>query len=531
MDHHDFNDLHKRVKDAVKGDVTTLPDLLMSPSSLTVDQQLLLVDTCLEHRDTTRIIALLSNFLYGEDDLSRIARMVIGRLLSDSVTDILEFIKRAPEDKKSQTILFITEIIDSISVNDLLEKSSAVAVKELLKEMVGTPDEGVKNKLIEFVTTENRSLQVEAVKLLGTLATPFAVEVLIDSIDTDEALGILIVNQLSKVKNDNAIQGLLTLLAMNNVKIRSFVEKKIEQIGTSLLDELHRIVEDGKSCNNLLVSVLGILAKLHDPSSLKSVKRLVAYFHDNANVRAAAYTALAAINTQSGAPLLVDALRDPVDDVAFVAAKALENGCNAFIQDGVRNVILSSVYPVERLVEVLLFSGSDKILQSLTDLPEVVEALGVICDYMGMEHYREKYASVLPESDRDSTEISNRGLVWAIDDAPSVLNMYERFCIKNGLPYKIFDHAQEALDLISEVKPDLIFVDLNMPGLDGISFTEEVRTHYNKDELPIVLVTTQEGVSEDRNFKRGDFLDIIYKPFNDEALRGVQESIFSSLVY
>lgn len=531
MDLHDFDNLQMKVREAVKGDAESLLDILRPLSSLTVEQQLTLVDICLESKDTRRTLSLFSEVIYDDNDLARIARMVTGRLIERSVEDLLELINSASVENRSAAASFVASIIDSIPVSDLIKDSSVSVVKELLKELVLVPEESVKNKLIEFVTTENRALQVEAVKLLGSTATPFAVEVLIDSIDTDEALGILIVNQLSKVKNKHAVKGLLALLAMNNVKIRSFVEKKIEQIGASLLGDLHRVVEDEKSSTNLLVSVLGVLTKLHDPSSLKSVKRLVAYFHDNANVRACAYVALAAINIQSGAPLLVDALRDPVDDVAFAAARALEKGCNSYIKDGVRNVILSSVYPVERLVEVLLFTCSDEILRSLTDLPEVVSALNSICHYVGMEHYRTKYKPHITVPAPDASAVSGRGLVWAIDDAPSVLNMYERFCIKNGLPFKLYENAQEALLEMPDVKPDLIFVDLNMPDLDGISFTKEVRARFTKEELPIVLVTTQEGVSDDGSFNRDDFWDVIYKPFNDEALRGVQESIFSSLVY
>lgn len=530
MDHHEFERLLKDVKATLTGDANDLLSLLKPVESFTVDQNMSLVDIIIDGQDRERTIALFSDDIDGDSGISHLARLVVGKLIRSSVDEMLTLLKDVEDKKRALYVGFVTDVIDPIPVTELLEGSSVDSVCKLLEILLAYPDERTKSKMIEFVVTENRSLQVAAVRLLGTFGTAFAVEVLIDSIDADEALGILIVNQLSKSKQHEAISGLISLLSSDNVKIRSFVEKKIEQVGTSVIGDLNTIVESPQSSNNLLVSVLGVLSKLHDPSSLKSVKRLVNYFHESPNVRAAAYMALSAINLQSGAPLLVDALRDPVDDVAFVAARSLEKGCNTFIQEGVRNVINSNVYPVDRLVEIFLFAGSDTILKSLLDMEEVVASVNTLCKHAGMELYRKKYASVLhKDSEADERSLSGRGLVWAIDDAPSVLNMYERFCIKNGLPMKSYDNALIALELIPEVKPDLIFVDLNMPGMDGISFTKEVRKHFSKEELPIVLVTTQEGVTQDVNLAKDDFWEIIYKPFNEEALRGVQESIFSSL--
>ena len=58
-------------------------------------------------------------------------------------------------------------------------------------------------------------------------------------------------------------------------------------------------------------------------------------------------------------------------------------------------------------------------------------------------------------------------------------------------------NGSEALELIPEIVPDVIVLDVNMPIMDGVKLVSMVRNDPNYKETPIIVITT-EGVSEYR---------------------------------
>jgi len=72
--------------------------------------------------------------------------------------------------------------------------------------------------------------------------------------------------------------------------------------------------------------------------------------------------------------------------------------------------------------------------------------------------------------------------------------------------------------LIKRERPQILITDLNMPKMTGIELTEAVRKVYSKDDLPILMVTTQQDL-EDREAAFGAGINgILYKPFTKEKL-------------
>ena len=49
--------------------------------------------------------------------------------------------------------------------------------------------------------------------------------------------------------------------------------------------------------------------------------------------------------------------------------------------------------------------------------------------------------------------------------------------------------AEGALEVIRSYRPDVILLDLNLPGIDGIQFARELRQHLDTRDVPIVAVT------------------------------------------
>ena len=82
----------------------------------------------------------------------------------------------------------------------------------------------------------------------------------------------------------------------------------------------------------------------------------------------------------------------------------------------------------------------------------------------------------------------------------------------------------DALTLIDEEKPDLVLLDLMMPGLNGYEVCQKLRQKYNQIELPIILVTAKNHLEDlTQGFKTGAN-DYLAKPFHNEELRSRVEN-------
>ncbi len=90
----------------------------------------------------------------------------------------------------------------------------------------------------------------------------------------------------------------------------------------------------------------------------------------------------------------------------------------------------------------------------------------------------------------------------------------------------------DALTVVEGEKPDLILLDLMMPGLNGYEVCQKLRQKYSQIELPIILVTAKNHLEDlTHGFKTGAN-DYLAKPFHNEELRSrVENQLRLSLLH
>ena len=76
----------------------------------------------------------------------------------------------------------------------------------------------------------------------------------------------------------------------------------------------------------------------------------------------------------------------------------------------------------------------------------------------------------------------------------------------------------DALNLIEENKPDLVLLDLMMPGLNGYEVCQKLRQKYSQIELPVILVTAKNHLEDLTQGFRTGANDYLAKPFHNEEL-------------
>lgn len=109
--------------------------------------------------------------------------------------------------------------------------------------------------------------------------------------------------------------------------------------------------------------------------------------------------------------------------------------------------------------------------------------------------------------------------IYVIEDEESISKLIQLYLTKEKMEAKAFLNAEDALqDLKDGHKPNLIILDLNLPGMSGFEFLEELQKHFNK-ELPSVMILSARDTDEDIIKGLGYGADeFVTKPFSPGVL-------------
>ena len=84
-------------------------------------------------------------------------------------------------------------------------------------------------------------------------------------------------------------------------------------------------------------------------------------------------------------------------------------------------------------------------------------------------------------------------LILVIDDEPDVVTYLRTFFENNGYAIVTATDGNEALTRVKEKKPDLITLDISMPGKSGIKFYREVKGDPDLADIPVLVITAVTG--------------------------------------
>ena len=130
--------------------------------------------------------------------------------------------------------------------------------------------------------------------------------------------------------------------------------------------------------------------------------------------------------------------------------------------------------------------------------------------------------------------------VLLIDDSIPI-NYYHKIIVeKSGVALKCIavNNGQEALDYLQTKKdaqerlPELIFVDINMPGINGWEFLEKFRANHNSilKEVVTVMLTTSINPDDKEKSKRLNVSNYFAKPLTVKVLEDLYDSYFNDRI-
>jgi CheY-like chemotaxis protein len=118
--------------------------------------------------------------------------------------------------------------------------------------------------------------------------------------------------------------------------------------------------------------------------------------------------------------------------------------------------------------------------------------------------------------------------VLVIDDEPEMLSLVKYTLEKGGFEVSTCDNGRHAWDEIMRIRPDLLVLDVMLPGIDGYSLQLKISQDPQTKDMPIVVVTALEP-SKTLFQKFPQVVGFMTKPFKtDDLLQTVQTAVARS---
>ena len=119
-------------------------------------------------------------------------------------------------------------------------------------------------------------------------------------------------------------------------------------------------------------------------------------------------------------------------------------------------------------------------------------------------------------SAESSPEVPGRGRILVVDDEPRACAGLEQLLRDEGYEVATAANAYRGLDLLGTLRPEVVLVELRMPGLDGLEFMEHVRAVSPATRIFVMAACGSVGAAVDAMKRGAD--DFIEKPIDPTAL-------------
>jgi DNA-binding response OmpR family regulator len=107
--------------------------------------------------------------------------------------------------------------------------------------------------------------------------------------------------------------------------------------------------------------------------------------------------------------------------------------------------------------------------------------------------------------------------ILVVDDVPENVRLLEAVLVSRGYEVVTANDGLAALERVQTAEPDLILLDVMMPGLDGYAVCSQLRANDDTAVLPVIMVTSSIGQEKTKAIEAGAD-DFIPKPFNHDEL-------------
>jgi len=130
-----------------------------------------------------------------------------------------------------------------------------------------------------------------------------------------------------------------------------------------------------------------------------------------------------------------------------------------------------------------------------------------------------------PDLDSHDPQAANGGTrtlkVMVADDGKNAADIMGMFLTMEGLEVRVVYGGEEAVRAADEQEPDLIFMDLSMPGMDGLEATRQIRGARDGGGPVIIALSGYDQEETKRQCQEAGMQRLVPKPVSPDELRAL----------
>ncbi|MBM3226979.1 MAG: response regulator [Candidatus Tectomicrobia bacterium] len=116
-------------------------------------------------------------------------------------------------------------------------------------------------------------------------------------------------------------------------------------------------------------------------------------------------------------------------------------------------------------------------------------------------------------------DAAQQKVIMVVDDSQTVRNIMALIVHRLGHKSVRAASAMEGLTLLTELRPDLIFLDITLPGMDGLDVCKVIKNNKHTKQVPVIMLSGSEQVFDKVMGRLAGAADYITKPFEPETIR------------
>ena len=117
--------------------------------------------------------------------------------------------------------------------------------------------------------------------------------------------------------------------------------------------------------------------------------------------------------------------------------------------------------------------------------------------------------------------------ILVVDDDPRLLHIVEMYLGIEGYEVRTASNGEEGLHDVETARPDLIILDIMMPGMDGLEACRRIRGNAETADIPVLMFSALSGDDDVERARLAGANHLITKPFNLVGLGSVVRSFFA----
>jgi CheY-like chemotaxis protein len=133
-----------------------------------------------------------------------------------------------------------------------------------------------------------------------------------------------------------------------------------------------------------------------------------------------------------------------------------------------------------------------------------------------------KTQALYQESEAQKSFMGNKLKVLLVEDNSVNQMVASRMLQRIGLSSDIASNGKEAVDAVESIGYDLVFMDISMPEMDGLTASSIIKSNTSLKKIPVIIAMTANAMAGDKeNYLKVGMDDYISKPVNIEELRKI----------